>query len=89
MAMYLPSLSHWEYGNNWSGNVGRASYHAVAREREDGEREIVAEAWIWPPCYELATPERTERFPLSEEGLEALRAWLETTLPEMDRNAKD
>lgn len=89
--IFLPSLSHWELGNYWSGSLGRASYHVAPRRREDGEEkrpELFAEVWTGPLCYELSTPERTEVFPVTEEGLAALRAWLEENLAETDRAAR-
>jgi len=82
-AIFLPTLSHWQHGNCWSGSLGRASYYATPRGGGDGPTEIFAEAWTGPLCYELSQPERTETFPLSEEGLAALRGWLETVLGEL------
>lgn len=69
--IFLPTLSHWEYGNPWSGERGRVRYLIVP----DGE-QMTAEMWPGPLCRELAHVERTARFPISGEGIERLRAWL-------------
>ncbi len=86
--MYLPSLSHWENGNAFSGSLGRASWHARPEEGENGAEELQAEIWTWPPCYEQAEMERTARFPLTREGLDAMGAWLEEELPQVDLAAR-
>lgn len=90
--LFLPTLSHWQLGNRWSGSMGRASYYVTPRAK-NGEKgapmeELFAEAWTGPACYELSTPERTAVFPISEEGLAELRGWLEETLAELDRAAR-
>ena len=88
----LPTLSHWLLGNSWSGSLGRASYYVTPRTREEGEEkvpELFAEAWTGPICYELSEAERTCTFPVSEEGLVELRAWLEANLAELDRAARE
>ncbi len=89
-SLYLPTLSHWVLGNNWSGSLGRASYHITPRQREGGDdsgSELFAEVWTGPLCYELSTPEITGIFPVTEEGLEELRLWLEKQLTELDQRA--
>lgn len=80
--IFLPTLSHWQHGNCWSGSLGRASYYAAPRG-EDGPVEIFVEAWTGPLCYELSQAERSAAFPVSDEGLADLRVWLETVLPEL------
>lgn len=91
-SIFIPTLSHWQLGNRWSGSLGRGSYCVTPRQREEGEEkvpELYAEAWTGPTCYELSQPERTAVFPVTEEGLSALRAWLEKTLGELDRSAEN
>lgn len=89
-AIFIPTLSHWQLGNSWSGSLGRGSYYVTPRTREEGEekiRELFAEVWTGPACYELSQAEQTAAFPVTEEGLVTLRAWLEETLAEVDRAA--
>lgn len=82
--LFIPTLSHWQLGNYWSGSLRRASYHVTPRKREDGGQELFAEAWTGPTCYELSTAEKTAVFPVTEEGLAELKSWLEDTLTALD-----
>lgn len=87
--LFIPTLSHWQLGNFWSGSFGRASYHVVPKSAEDGgETKLFAEAWTGPVCYEESEAERTAFFPVTEEGLAALRAWLEENLSALDAAAR-
>lgn len=90
-ALFIPSLSHWQLGNSWSGSLGRGSYYVTPRKREEGDEvipELFAEVWTGPICYELSEAERTETFPVTEGGLAELAVWLEEQLTELDRAAK-
>ena len=69
--LFLPVLSHFQNKNTWTASVGRLRYKAVP-----GEEELTAEVWEGPWCYELSEVEEKRAFPLSEEGLEELRAWV-------------
>ena len=70
--IYLPTPSHWEFGNGWTGSKGRASFSI---RPEDGV--LFAEVWTGPLCRDLCEAEQTAQFPLSTEGLAQLAAWLE------------
>lgn len=88
--LFIPTLSHWQLGNSWSGSLGRGSYYVTPRKRQEGEEEIpelYVEVWTGPLCYELSEAERTGSFPVTEEGLAEMEAWLETQLTELDRAA--
>ena len=61
-SVYLPSLSHWEFGNFWSGSKGK---------------EMLVELWDQDVCRELAEITETKTFPVTQEGLDAMRAFLE------------
>lgn len=90
-SIFIPTLSHWLLGNRWSGSLGRASYYVTPRQREEGEEkipELYVEVWTGPLCYELSTPEITNTFPVTEEGLVEMKSWLEEQLTELDRKAK-
>jgi hypothetical protein len=69
--IFIPTLSHWEYGNVWSGEHGKARFLIVPK---DGQ--LTAELWLGPMSREFAQVEQTQVFPISEEGLQALSAWL-------------
>ena len=90
-ALFIPTLSHWLLGNRWSGSLGRASYYVTPRQRQEREQtvdELYVEAWTGPICYEQCAPERTASFPVSEEGLAQMRAWLEDNLAQLDQAAR-
>ena len=80
--IYLPSLSHWEYGNPWSGDRGRARFLVTP-----AEGEMTAEMWLGPMSRDFVEPERTAVFPISEEGLKALEEWLRATAEQMNQTA--
>lgn len=69
--LFLPVLSHFQNQNIWTASVGRLRYKA-----SPGGEELTAEVWEGPWCYELSEIEDKKAFPLSGEGLEALRAWV-------------
>ena len=69
--LFLPTISHWQFGNNWSGALGRACFWVTPK---DGELE--AEVWTGPRCREEGEAEHAAQFPLDEDGLTALRGWL-------------
>lgn len=70
-ALFLPVLSHFQNQNTWTASVGRLRYKVVP-----GGEALTAEVWEGPWCYELSEVEDQRGFPCSEEGLEALRAWV-------------
>jgi hypothetical protein len=69
--LHLPTLSHWEYGNPWSGERGRARFQIKV-----AEGQMLAEVWRGPMARAFVEPEMTQTFPVSEEGIEVMRDWL-------------
>lgn len=69
--IFLPTLMHWQYGNNWCGSLGRASFWVAPQDNL-----LTAQVWTGPTIRELAEIEQTAQFPLSEEGLAQLHDWL-------------
>ena len=78
--IFLPTMSHWQFGNNWSGSSGRACFRVTPVEGE-----LKAVIWTGPGCRDADEAEHAARFPLDEDGLAALRAWLEERAGEIDR----
>lgn len=70
-ALFLPTLSSMEYGNPWTGSRKNARWRIIPA---DGQMSV--EVWPGPLCYECSTVTHTASFPVSEEGIEQLRAWL-------------
>lgn len=72
MDYFLPVLSHFQNGNFWTASSGRMRYQVVP----DGET-LCAQVWEGPWNRNDSPIEEERRFPLAEEGVERLRAWLE------------
>lgn len=70
--IFLPTLSHWEFGNGWSGSRGNACF--LVRPEEGA---LCAELWTGPLCRAMSEAEESASFPVSEDGIEQLRTWLE------------
>ena len=75
--LFLPVLSHFENGNFWTASGGALRYKVVPDTGESPR--LTAEVWEGPWRYQDSTVEETKEFPLSEEGLEELRAVLDDT----------
>jgi len=69
--IFLPTLSSMEYGNLWTGSRKNTRWRIVP-----AEGVMAVEVWPGPLCYECSTVTHTAQFPISEEGIEQLRAWL-------------
>lgn len=74
--LFLPVLSHFENGNFWTASGGRMRYRV---DPVQGEKEqpatLIAQVWEGPWRLQDSTVEETCTFPMTEEGLEQLRAW--------------
>ncbi len=75
--IYLPTLLFWENGNSWYGSDGAARFYIRPVRPEGEEPRLEAELWRGPLTRELSQIEDTAAFPLNEEGLSQLAAWLE------------
>lgn len=69
--IFLPTLSSMEYGNVWTGSRKNARWRIVPA---DGQMAV--QVWPGPLCYECSTVTHTASFPIREDGIEQLRAWL-------------
>lgn len=81
--LFLPVLSHFQNKNPWSASAGRLRYRILPTVNdEDLSGTLTVEVWEGPWAYEFSTVEESKTFPLTEEGLEALPAyvlqWAET-----------
>ena len=77
-------LSHFQNGNGWIASAGRLRYQVTPEEEK-----LTVQVWQGPWCYALSRVEDTAEFPLSEEGLAALRAWLERWAEEMSARPRE
>lgn len=83
--IYLPTLHTFAMGNVFTGSWGSLRFKLTPQVvKAEGGREvdmeasgILGELWHGIFCYEKSEIEKTATFPMSEEGREALRSWLE------------
>lgn len=82
-AFFLPVLSHFQNGNFWTASGGILRYRVLPEEDA-----LTAEVWEGPWSYQDSQVEEKRSFPMSEEGLEALRRWLADWRTAMDARPK-
>lgn len=70
-AFYLPVLSHFQNENIWIASDKNMRFKITPTADA-----LNAEIWEGPWAYEFSRVEETASFPLSDEGIEALGAWL-------------
>lgn len=75
--IFMPVLSHFQNGNPWTASAGRLRFRILPDTPQDGESTLTVEVWEGPWAYEFSTVEETATFPLSQEGLETIPAYLE------------
>ena len=82
--IYLPVFHHFENGNVFTGSCGAFRYKITPKVVTAGPKEvdhaassIMAEYWHGPLSYELSAVEGERSFPMSPEGREEMRNWLE------------
>ncbi|MBQ6852475.1 MAG: hypothetical protein IJO04_05550 [Oscillospiraceae bacterium] len=82
--LYIPTLHSFAMNNIFTGSCGafrfRIEPKVVKKTPKEVDMEastIEAEFWHGPFCYEKSTMEGQSTFPMSEEGRQALKAWLE------------
>ena len=74
---FLPVLSHFQNKNPWSASAGRLRYRILPTVTdEELHGTLTVEVWEGPWAYEFSTVEDTKTFPLTQEGLDALPAWI-------------
>lgn len=81
--IFLPTLHTFAMNNIFTGSMGLLRFRAVphvvmatAKEVDFEQSNIFVEYWHGLYCYEKSEMEGSETFPMTEEGREALRAWL-------------
>ena len=75
-SMFLPVLSHFENGNFWTASGGRMRYRVdPVKGDENTPPSLTAQVWEGPWRLQDSTVEEIRQFPMTEEGLEEVRAW--------------
>lgn len=84
----IPTLLFWENGNSFYGSKGQARFFIRPVQPEDSQFEatprLEVELWRGPLMKQLSEILDTTSFPLSEEGLSQLTAWLESKATELN-----
>ena len=87
--VFVPTLHTFAMNNTFTGSCGDFRFRAepfvvmstVNKKEVDMESSsITAEFWHGPFCYEKSEMEGKETFPMSEEGRQALKFWLEENI---------
>ena len=69
--LFLPSMAHWTYGNNWSGSAGTVRFFVTT-----SSENMLVDMWDEDVCHELAQIKSSAEFPVTEAGLEEMRRWI-------------
>ncbi len=85
--IFLPTLHTFAMGNTFTGSCGALRFKIVPQVEKLTPKEvdmekstIVAEFWHGEKCYEMSQMEGKETFPMSQEGRDALKTWLESNI---------
>ena len=85
--VFVPTLHTFAMGNSFTGSCGELRFKAVPevimktpKEVDMEASSVTAEFWHGPFCYEKSEMEAKKTFPMSEEGRQALKAWLEENI---------
>ena len=85
--VFLPTLHWFAMKNPFTGSCGDFRFKVVPnvvmatpKEVDFAASSIHAEYWHGPFCYEKSKMEGEADFPMSEEGRQALKKWLEENI---------
>lgn len=82
--LFIPTLHTFAMNNIFTGSCGAFRFRAkpevvkaTSKEVDFSQSTITAEYWHGPFCYEKSEMEGKETFPMTEEGRQNMKAWLE------------
>ena len=82
--IFLPTLHWFAMTNLFTGSCGEFRFRAApnvimatAKEVDFDQSSIKCEFWHGPFCYEKSEMEGERTFPMTEEGMAEMKAWLE------------
>lgn len=85
--IYLPTLHTFAMDNLFTGSCGQFRFwakpvviKATPKEVDFEQSTIVCKFWHGPFCYEKSTMEGERTFPMTEEGRQAMKEWLEENI---------
>lgn len=77
--IFIPTMLFWENGNTWYGSLGNTRFYIAPQEEQ-----LHVQLWRGELTKELSEIEKEIDFPLSEEGLGQMTAWLEARSAEIN-----
>ena len=85
--LFIPTLHTFAMNNIYTGSCGTFRFRAEpqvqkasAKEVDFEKSSIHVEYWHGPFCYEKSQIEGQATFPMSEEGRQAMKAYLEENI---------
>ena len=81
--LFIPTLHTFAMNNVFTGSCGEFRFRVEPKVEKNGKEvvfensSIHAEFWHGPFCYEKSEMEGKADFPMSDEGLAAMKHWLE------------
>lgn len=85
--VFIPTLHWFAMTNLFTGSCGEFRFRAkpnvimaTAKEVDFEQSTILCEFWHGPFCYEKSQMEEQRTFPLTEDGLSAMKVWLEENI---------
>lgn len=85
--VFIPTLHSFAMNNIFTGSCGAFRFRAAptvvmatAKEVDFEQSSIHAEFWHGPFCYELSRMEGERTFPMTQEGLDEMKQWLESNI---------
>ena len=81
----IPTMLFWENGNSWYGSLDNARFF-IRPEAQEGseEKQLTVQLWRGPLSMELSEILAAAAFPITEEGLAQVAAWLEVQSAELN-----
>ena len=81
--LFIPTLHTFAMKNTFTGSYGMLRFKVVPsvtmatpKEVDFSQSSMTVEYWHGLYCYEKSEMEGTETFPMTEEGRQAMIAWL-------------
>ena len=85
--LFIPTLHTFAMNNIFTGSCGAFRFRAepkvvmaTPKEVDFTQSTIEVRYWHGPFCYELSTMERERTFPMTQEGVAEMKAWLESNI---------
>lgn len=85
--VFIPTLHTFAMDNIFTGSCGAFRFRAkpnvimaTPKEVDFTQSTIVCEYWHGPFCYEKSQMEGKKVFPLTEDGRQEMKAWLESNI---------